>query len=147
MAKYAVVHGPNMNMLGVREPERYGRQTMEDINRELAQTAGEFGAQIEFFQSNSEGALADYIQSCYYKEISGIVINPGALTHYSYVLRDAIASVGIPCAEVHMTNIHNRDGFRRESVTAPVCVGQICGFGADSYTLGLRALIKYNKVR
>jgi 3-dehydroquinate dehydratase-2 len=145
MKKYAIIHGPNLNMLGIREPEQYGRQTLQDINAAVSKAADEAGVTVEFFQSNSEGELADYIQNCYHSGIDGIVINPGALTHYSYVLHDAVASIPVPTVEVHLTNIHKREEFRRTSVIAPACVGQICGFGLYSYILGLRALIDINR--
>jgi 3-dehydroquinate dehydratase-2 len=144
MKTYAIIHGPNLNMLGIREPEQYGRQTMEEINAMIRAEAEKAGVGVSFFQSNGEGELADYIQTCYYNGIDGIVINPGALTHYSYVLHDAVASVSVPTVEVHLTNVHKRDGFRRKSVIAPACVGQICGFGANSYILGLNALLAFN---
>jgi 3-dehydroquinate dehydratase-2 len=144
MKTYAVIHGPNLNMLGIREPEQYGRQSMKEINGMIQAAADNAGVSVNFFQSNGEGELADYIQTCYYNGIDGIVINPGALTHYSYVLHDAVASVPIPTVEVHLTNVYKRDEFRRKSVVAPACVGQICGFGAYSYIMGLNALLAFN---
>jgi 3-dehydroquinate dehydratase-2 len=143
MKTYAFIHGPNLNMLGIREPEQYGKQTLEEINGIILTAADNAGVNVKFFQSNSEGELADFIQTCYYNGIDGIVINPGALTHYSYVLHDAVASVPIPTVEVHLTNVHKRDEFRRKSVVAPACIGQICGFGANSYILGLNALLAF----
>lgn len=137
--KVLVIHGPNLNWLGKREPEVYGSGTLEDLNRLLEATAGELGMELKIFQSNSEGALIDRI----YEEAAwaeGILINPGAYTHYSYALRDALAGAGVPVVEVHLSNIHKREEFRRQSVIAPIAAGQITGFGFESYLLGLRAL-------
>ena len=136
----AVIHGPNLNMLGLRQIGIYGTGTMEDVNRELAAEADSLGYELEFFQSNSEGGLATYIQQCRGR-VSGIVINAGAYTHYSVALRDAISSCEVKTVEVHISNIHQREKFRHFSMIAPVCVGQICGFGPYSYILGLRALV------
>lgn len=139
MAKVLVLNGPNLNLLGQREPGVYGRTTLDQINGQLGQLAGELALNLEFFQSNHEGRLIDRIHQCV-SIIDGILFNPGAFTHYSLAIRDAIAAVNIPCVEVHLSNIHAREEFRRQSVIAPVCIGQISGFGADSYYLGLRAL-------
>lgn len=139
MAKVLVLNGPNLNLLGQREPGVYGRTTLDQINGQLGQLAGELELNLEFFQSNHEGRLIDRIHQCV-SIIDGILFNPGAFTHYSLAIRDAIAAVNIPCVEVHLSNIHAREEFRRQSVIAPVCIGQISGFGADSYYLGLRAL-------
>ena len=138
----AVINGPNINFLGIREPTIYGTQTLENINTIIDQVAKERGITVSFFQSNHEGALIDYIQQCYHDNITGIVINPGAFTHYSYALRDAIAGSGIPCIEVHLSNIHKREQFRHISVTADVCCGQICGLGSIGYVLAIDALTK-----
>lgn len=139
LAKVLVLNGPNLNLLGTREPDVYGRGTLEQINGQLTQLAGELGLELEFFQSNHEGQLIDRIHQCV-STIDGILMNPGAYTHYSLAIRDAISAVSVPCVEVHLSNIHAREEFRRQSVIAPVCIGQISGLGADSYLLGLRAL-------
>ena len=142
----AVINGPNINFLGIREPEIYGSLTLEEINSTIEQAAGARDITVSFFQSNHEGVLIDYIQQCYHSKMEGIIINPGAFTHYSYALRDAISGVGIPCIEVHLSNIHSREEFRHRSVTAAVCRGQICGLGADGYVLAMEALVKIRRV-
>jgi 3-dehydroquinate dehydratase-2 len=139
--RIAVIHGPNLNLLGKREIGVYGVKTMEQINDEVADEAKKLDVTVEFFQSNGEGAIIDHIHGCPGR-IDGIVINAGAYTHYSVALRDAIAAVKIPTVEVHISNVHKRESFRHVSVIAPVCIGQICGFGSYSYVLGLRALIE-----
>jgi 3-dehydroquinate dehydratase II len=139
--KILVLHGPNLNLLGVREPDIYGRVGMDEIDRDLAARAEGLGVEIRCLQSNHEGVLIDAIHEAM-GWADGILINPGAFTHTSLALRDAIASTGIPTVEVHLSNIYAREEFRRRSVIAGVCVGQISGFGANSYYLGLAAMIE-----
>jgi 3-dehydroquinate dehydratase-2 len=142
--KLLVLHGPNLNLLGQREPEVYGYLTMADINLSIEQLAIELGCQVAFFQSNAEGNLIDAIQDAR-GEYEGILINPAAYTHTSIAIRDALASVGLPFVEVHLSNVYKREDFRHVSLTAPLAVGQICGFGCESYLLGLRALFSHLK--
>lgn len=134
-----VLHGPNLNTLGEREPGMYGKESLNQINQQIAEHARSLGIEAEIFQSNVEGELIDRLQAAPSSH-QGVVINAGAYTHYSYALRDAIASIRLPCVEVHMTNVHAREPFRRESVIAPVCVGVIAGFGKNSYLLALDAV-------
>jgi 3-dehydroquinate dehydratase-2 len=141
MAKHiAVIHGPNLNMLGKRELGIYGSKTMEGINSDIAAEARRLGGSVEFFQSNGEGELVTFIQQCRGRA-DGILLNAGAYTHYSLALRDAISAAELPTVEVHISNIYRREAFRHTSVIAAVCIGQICGFGPYSYILGLRALL------
>ena len=140
--KIMVINGPNINMLGTREPEIYGSLTLDDIINNLKDYAKTLGIELETFQSNVEGEIVNTIQKAK-TDCSGIVLNPAAYTHTSVAIRDAIAAVGLPCVEVHLSNIHNREEFRKNSLTAPVCIGQIAGFGANSYKLGLQGLVDY----
>lgn len=137
--KIQVINGPNMNMLGIREPEIYGSLTLEEMNRQLSEKGEELGISLEFYQSNHEGDIIDKIQACYGKA-DGIVINPGAYTHYSIAIRDAIAAVGIPTVEVHLSDINSREDFRKVSVIKNVCVKQIWGKGVRSYGEALEYL-------
>ena len=136
-----VIHGPNLNLLGEREPGVYGYENFESINESIVEAANAMGFDCEVFQSNHEGEIIDAIHDARL-EFDGIIINAGAYTHYSYAIRDAIASVKTPVIEVHMSNIHARDEFRTKSVIAPVCKGQICGFGKTSYILALEAFLE-----
>lgn len=135
-----VIQGPNLNLLGTRETDVYGKTTMEAINDKIRELAKTLEADVEFIQSNSEGGIVDAIHSAL-NGFNGILINPAAYTHYSVAIRDALAAVKVPAVEVHLSNVHCREEFRRTSVTAPVTCGQICGFGVNSYLLGLRALV------
>ena len=136
-----VLHGPNLNLLGLREPGIYGHETLADINARLASQAKAASVELIAFQSNHEGDLVDRIQAARSEGVAFIVLNPGAYTHTSIALRDAIASTGIPTIEVHLSNVHAREEFRHRSMIAPVCRGVICGFGVMSYLLGLEAAI------
>jgi len=139
-----VLHGPNLNLLGTREPEVYGSLSLADVNSALEALGSEFECTLVFFQSNSEGALVDAIQQAP-ENYDGILINPAAYTHTSIALRDAMAAIGLPFVEVHLSNIHRREEFRHHSFLAPLALGQISGFGLDSYLLGLRALFNHIK--
>jgi 3-dehydroquinate dehydratase II len=137
-----VLHGPNLNLLGIREPGIYGAVTLQEINARLATLAEKQGAKIELLQSNHEGVLVDAIQNAIDRH-DGLVINAAAYTHTSVAIRDAITGTQLPTVEVHLSNIHRREEFRHHSYLAPIVIGQICGFGANSYYLGLHALITY----
>ena len=135
-----VLHGPNLNLLGTREPAVYGRVTLAEVNRAVQRHAESRGARAVCRQSNNEGELVDWIQAAAREGFHGIVFNPGALSHYSIALRDAVASVRVPVVEVHLSNIHAREQFRHQSVVAPVTVGQIAGLGPQGYELAFRFL-------
>ncbi|MBN1192305.1 MAG: type II 3-dehydroquinate dehydratase [Coriobacteriia bacterium] len=140
MLRVLVMNGPNLNLLGVREPEVYGTTTLEAIEARIAEKAAVLDVDVSFFQSNHEGALIDHLHEAM-GVFDGVVLNPGAYTHYSYALRDAIAGVGLPVVEVHLSDIGAREDFRAVSVTAPVCIAQISGLGVDSYLEGLEVLV------
>ena len=138
MPRVLVVHGPNLNMLGIREPDIYGSQTLEEINALIAQEADRLGLELRVLQSNFEGEIVEAIQAAY-GWADAIIINPAGYTHTSVVIRDAIAAVRLPAIEVHLSNIWAREDWREKSVTAPVCVGVVAGFQGESYVLALRA--------
>jgi 3-dehydroquinate dehydratase-2 len=139
--KILVLHGPNLNMLGKREPKIYGKLTLEQINRKIAALAAELGVEIEARQSNIEGELVGWIQEAP-KEFGAVILNAGAYTHSSIALRDALSAAGIPAVEVHLSNIYKREAFRKHSYIAEAAIGQITGFGVNSYLLGLRAAVE-----
>ncbi len=140
MTNILILHGPNLNLLGTREPDVYGRETLADINAMLTEHAERLQVQVRCLQSNHEGELIDAIHKA---EETALLFNPGAFTHYSIALRDAVAAKGLPTVEVHLSNVHAREEFRHRSVIAPVCLGQISGFGSYSYVVGLAALVHH----
>lgn len=142
--KILFLNGPNLNLLGTREPDKYGSQTLEDIEKFVRSEAKQYDIEIDFYQSNVEGEIVNKIQQA--KGVyDGIVLNPAAYTHTSVAIRDALLAVCIPTVEIHLSNIHTREEFRKTSLTAPACIGQITGFGANSYKLGLIAIKDYLK--
>lgn len=145
MAGIWVFHGPNLNLLGLREPEHYGSSTLAEINKEVLETASLAGMKAECRQTNHEGDLLDWIQALTPDDF--LILNPGAWTHTSYAIRDAISAVRVPTVEVHLSNIHAREAFRTNSVIAPVCIGQVSGLGADSYLLAMRYAVDYQARR
>ena len=143
--KLLVINGPNLNMLGIREPEIYGKKTYQDLCDMINKYAEDKKISVDIYQSNHEGSIVDCIQQAYFDKVDGIIINPGAYTHYSYAIHDAIRGIDIPTVEVHLSNIHTREEFRHKSVTAPACIGQMCGFGENGYILAINALEMYKK--
>lgn len=140
--KILVINGPNINFLGIREKGIYGAANYETLKKMIQDKATECNVEVEVFQSNHEGAVIDKLQEAYYNKVDGIIINPGAFTHYSYAVRDALASLeAIPKIEVHISNVHTREEFRHVSVTAPVCTGQVVGLGLNGYLYAMEALI------
>lgn len=143
--KLLVINGPNINFLGIREKGIYGNQDYIGLLDMLEKEAEELNVELETYQSNIEGEIINRIQKAYFDEVEGIIINPGAFTHYSYAIRDAIASITVPVIEVHISNVHKREEFRHVSVTAPVCYGQIVGLGLHGYELAMEALVQLQK--
>lgn len=144
--KYLVINGVNLNMLGIREPGIYGKSTLADLEKYVSERAHELGVEVDFYQSNYEGDICTKIQQAL-GVYDGIIMNPGAFTHYSYAIRDALGSVKLPAIEVHISNIHKREEFRHHSVAVPECIGQICGLGFKGYVLALEALVDETKNR
>ncbi|RMH36461.1 MAG: type II 3-dehydroquinate dehydratase [Nitrospirae bacterium] len=142
MLRVLVLHGPNLNLLGLREQAIYGAVTLDEINQTLTRLAKDHNVDLAIHQSNAEGDLVTWIQHAH-KTFDGLIINPAGYTHTSVAIRDAILAVGLPTVEVHLSNVYRREAFRRRSLIAPVAIGQICGFGAFSYELGLRALLDH----
>lgn len=140
-----VINGPNLNFLGIREKEIYGRESLENINKELLELAKKSSIELIFFQSNHEGEILDKIQE-YYKKVDYLIINPGALTHYSIALRDCILSTKIKTIEVHLSNVYSREEFRHKSVISDICIGKIVGFGKESYKMALYYLKNLQEV-
>ncbi|MGL4109210.1 type II 3-dehydroquinate dehydratase [Clostridium sp. LP20] len=143
--KLMVINGPNLNMLGVREKSIYGTKNYEDVCKYIHEEGSKRGHDITLLQSNIEGEIINYIQKAYFEKYEGIIINPGAYTHYSYAIHDAIKGNDIPTVEIHLSNIHAREEFRKVSVTAPACIGQISGFGEFGYIMAMDAISKVNK--
>lgn len=143
MLEILLANGPNLNLLGEREPHVYGVTSLSELEQKLTATAEKEGCRLKSFQSNCEGALLDFLHAN--RQADGLIINPGAFTHYSYALRDCLAAIELPAVEVHISNIYCREDFRRQSVTAPMCIGQISGFGIQGYVWALNALLDYLK--
>ena len=141
MISILLLHGPNLNLLGTREPEIYGSLTLDEINTRIMEAGKELGVEVRTFQSNGEGTLIDALQDAR-TWASGVIFNPGGYTHTSFALRDAVSAIGIPVIEVHLSNVYAREEFRHQSLLSPVCKGKITGFGWRSYWLGLLALVK-----
>ena len=140
-----VINGPNMNMLGIRQPEIYGKATYDDLTDMISAEADRLGVSVRFFQSNHEGAIVDAIQEAYFDKVDGIIINPGAYTHYSYAILDALKAVDVPAYEVHISHIDQREPFRAISVTAPACVGQLYGYGFRGYLMAMDHFLEGGK--
>lgn len=140
-----LINGPNLNLLGIREKQIYGSKDFNDVISMIKEESKKLGHEIVDFQSNIEGEIINEIHSAYFDKFDGIIINPGAYTHYSIAIYDALKGIDIPTVEVHLSNIHKREEFRHKSVTAPACIGQICGFGDFGYILGIKALENYLK--
>ena len=139
--KLYVINGANLNLLGTREPAIYGGKTLDDINAEIVKKCSSLNCEVVFFQSNCEGAIIDKLHEAGEKA-DGVIINPGAYTHYNYAIRDAISSIAVPVVEVHISNIHAREDFRHKSVISEVCKGVLCGFGSEGYLMAAEFLIK-----
>lgn len=147
MIKILLINGPNLNRLGKREPAHYGTATLRDVEQSLEQQAEELKVKLTCFQSNHEGGIIDQLHEAEDQGIHGIILNPGAFTHYSYAIRDAIAGINVPVIEVHISNIHARESFRHQSVTAAVSAGQIVGLGVQGYNLAMQAIVNIAKER
>lgn len=141
MKKYLMLHGVNHNMFGKRDPRQYGTITLDEIDAQLRSLGKELGVEVESYQTNHEGDMCERIHQAFTDQVDGVLLNAGAWTHYSYGIRDALAILTVPVIEIHMSNIHAREEFRHKSVFAEIALGQICGFGVDSYLLGLRAAV------
>ena len=142
MRKIRIINGPNLNLLGLREPGVYGAKTLADLETQLDMEAAALGIEVDFHQSNYEGDIIEAIHEAREKGVDALIINPGAFTHYSYAIRDAVSGTGLTAIEVHISNVHAREEFRHHSVIAPVCLGQICGLGFDSYSAALFTLAR-----
>lgn len=145
--KIMVINGPNLNMLGIREKGIYGTKNFEQVCAYIREQGQKRGHEMTLLQSNSEGEIIGFLQRAYFEHYDGVILNPGAYTHYSYAIHDAIKGNEIPTVEVHLSNVHRREEFRRISVTAPACIGQLCGFGELGYLLAVEALEAYQKER
>ena len=145
--KILVLHGINLNMFGKRDPKQYGTITLAQINDQLVELGKELGTEVDCFQSNFEGAMAERIHQAFFDNVDAVLINAGAWTHYSYGIRDALAILKCPIVEVHMSNIHARESFRHHSVIAEIAQGQVAGFGVDSYLMGLRTAVNFANAR
>lgn len=141
--KLFIINGPNLNFLGIREPDIYGTETLTGINKAIQEFAESRGHECSFFQSNSEGHLIDTIQKAYHEKADGVILNPAAYTHYSYAIHDAVKAISIPTVEVHLSAIHSREEFRQKSVVSPACIGQVSGFGSTGYKLAVYALEEF----